>query len=385
MYKSAIKQSGTFQYRAFTLVELLVVIAIIGVLIALLLPAVQAAREAARRMQCTNNLKQIGLAIHNYHDTHNVFPPFGLMMKNTSASNEYRYSPYISLMPFMEMSGRYSEIDSTATSGNRDGDRGAYSPFFGAPLSNLCCPSDGYSARKQGVSPGVANYCFSDADLMVSFVMDGWSEPAYTGNKVRWDKDNKRSAFPVYKNRTFASVSDGSSNTIFMSERCTSNPRLAGMIKGSIVAQIGKDIPSRNGAANATMIPSDCLKRVAAGGVYDLSGSKTTATHDNFFSYWGLFAVRFTTILPPNGPSCSTSGKIATRDSAAHEAALLPPTSYHSGGVNVCRGDGAINFVSDTIHTDGMSLDAAVERTGESVYGVWGALGSINGGEAKGM
>jgi prepilin-type processing-associated H-X9-DG protein len=267
--------------------------------------------------------------------------------------------------------------------GNVDGDRSAWSEWFGAPVTILCCPSDGYNTRKANSTHGIANYCFSEGDFMPSFVMDGFAENAYTGNAVRRDRDNKRSAFPVYKIREFSSITDGTSNTIFLSERCTNNDRLAGMVKGSVVAQIGKDIPSRNGTANATMIPQDCLARVAANGLYDLSGGKQTATHSNFFSYWGMLCVRFQTILPPNGPSCSTSGNPANRNSANNEAALLPPTSYHPGGVNVGWGDASVSFMSETIQTEGMNLEAATERSGESVYGVWGALGSINGGESK--
>ena len=95
--------------RGFTLVELLVVIAIIGMLIALLLPAVQAAREAARRMQCTNHLKQFGLAIHNFHDTFNALPP--------RAVGDGRVTAFVFLLPFQEQQSLY-EIFATMPSGN---------------------------------------------------------------------------------------------------------------------------------------------------------------------------------------------------------------------------------------------------------------------------
>jgi prepilin-type N-terminal cleavage/methylation domain-containing protein len=95
--------------RGFTLVELLVVIAIIGVLVALLLPAVQAAREAARRMQCGNNLKQLGLAVHNYHDTFLVFPP---QMMNVDTNNDRRWGWGAVTLPFIEQKALWEQISS---------------------------------------------------------------------------------------------------------------------------------------------------------------------------------------------------------------------------------------------------------------------------------
>ncbi len=100
--------------RAFTLVELLVVIAIIGILIALLLPAVQAAREAARRSQCSNNLKQIGLGLHNYHDTHLVFPPGYVDEDNrTGVADGHGWIVTAFLLPFVEQGSLYDQLNTT--------------------------------------------------------------------------------------------------------------------------------------------------------------------------------------------------------------------------------------------------------------------------------
>ena len=103
-----------FRKRAFTLVELLVVITIIGILIALLLPAVQAAREAARRSQCINNLKQIGLALHNYHDTYNVFPA-GNVTPGNCCGTQSRLNWAISILPYVEQMPLYNTYDMKLT------------------------------------------------------------------------------------------------------------------------------------------------------------------------------------------------------------------------------------------------------------------------------
>lgn len=130
--------------KAFTLVELLVVIAIIGVLIALLLPAVQAAREAARRMQCTNKLKQIGLSMHNYHDTHHTFPN-GMFING----NAFLTWP-LTIYPFLEQSALYNSLtQGSGTFGTWNYANGDALAAAKVPVSALLCPSDGYEGRGQ--------------------------------------------------------------------------------------------------------------------------------------------------------------------------------------------------------------------------------------------
>ncbi len=125
---------------AFTLVELLVVIAIIGVLVALLLPAIQSAREAARRAQCTNQLKQLGLALHNYHDVHRTFPPSGLHNRDghgaSATSSSWGPSWIVMTLPFLEQEALYSQYDFSLTRA-RDG---VNRTVVGVEIPSLRCP-----------------------------------------------------------------------------------------------------------------------------------------------------------------------------------------------------------------------------------------------------
>ncbi|MDR2440810.1 MAG: DUF1559 domain-containing protein, partial [Planctomycetaceae bacterium] len=153
----------------FTLVELLVVIAIIGVLIALLLPAVQAAREAARRMQCANKLKQFGIAVHNYHDTYNALPavqtgPYGPQRGNQNM----RMNGLVGILPFMEQNPLYDRICTTTifTTDNWFDD---FTHLYGAPIITeqvmaFYCPSDGAYATKPANHPAGSNYRFCRGD-----------------------------------------------------------------------------------------------------------------------------------------------------------------------------------------------------------------------------
>ena len=211
----------------FTLVELLVVIAIIGILVGLLLPAVQAAREAARRMQCSNNLKQIGLAMHNYHDTFKVFPP-GCVDSNPATNspgdadnnnNGIGWATF--LLPFIEQSPLHDQI-SNETGGfarswqdkNADGSLGDAIDSAKVIIDAFVCPSDPMDGINTDRSSfGKSNYLAIAGRSAVQ--MNSSGAPAGAKNGMFFENSKRR----------MRDVTDGTSNTMFVSERTTQNDR----------------------------------------------------------------------------------------------------------------------------------------------------------------
>ena len=383
--------------RAFTLVELLVVIAIIGILIALLLPAVQAAREAARRMQCTNHLKQIGLAVHTYHDAHRACPGFnagGVRAGTTTGGSAH--SPFVGLLPFFEQQARYETITGS----------GVYVDPYGAPygtpqgipanagfrgkLATLLCPSDGGGSSVGGDGSTPTNYCFSQGDFNTYFYYQNMDYPD------NWTSRNPRTLFPdvwpfsFHSNKNFSAVPDGLSNTFIISERCASlgegedrNPK-TGMLT--------------NFAAHQKP-PADLLSYKEGNMLKNIDANNPPwSGQGRYFGYSQFNMCHFNTMMPPNGVSGNygypgrDGGGPQGPNSPGMYCSYLPPTSYHTGGVNGAMGDGAVIFVSDTVQTvmtavwppDANGNWYIRNPSGRSVFGIWGAMGSINGGEATG-
>ena len=366
-------------WRAFTLVELLVVIAIIGILIALLLPAVQAAREAARRSQCVNNLKQLGLALQNFHDVNKQLPTdgwqpmlakFNMNSKGQSIATwpaqSWRWGFHTVLLPYKEQQHMYNSFL----------DDGAYTrvpwdsnyAFNTTPVPGLKCPSDeqysyvedigGNGQAGRSLQP--TSYHGNRGDYLVA---NGW-----------WDC---RGVFGTggYTVLNYGMVSDGLSNTAAVAE-----------------CKIGRHGDRRVGVGFATNAPlnngsppSVCWARVGANGLY--TGTVDTAGGNQEIGWdWSDDRIAYTQyfhMVPPNGPSCGDW---------IEGWAMITASSYHPAGVNVCMLDGSVRFVNDNIDCGNQAATVTglstfggnnpQEYMGPSPYGVWGAMGTSRSGDA---
>ena len=199
--------------HGFTLIELLVVIAIIAILIALLVPAVQKVRAAAARTQCQNNLKQLGLALHNHHDTHKKFPP-GIHRNQGGApplaDPTRRYNWMISILPFIEQDNVEKKFNYTNFNANR-GVTGNQNTISWRVIPTYICPSDLFGSEPVDTSEGTAN------------PPRHWGLTSYGANAGRrsYRRNVQTNDGPFVQNvfRRFADMTDGTSNTIFLGER----------------------------------------------------------------------------------------------------------------------------------------------------------------------
>lgn len=345
--------------QGFTLIELLVVIAIIAILIALLLPAVQQAREAARRTQCKNHLKQLGLALHNYHDVFNMFPyrkggttevPGAAGM---ARGNVNRLSGYMSLMPYLDQAPLFNLVQAgtppTVPPGGPEGWSG-WGPWD-VVIPGLLCPSDGNVQQ----TIRATNYVFNIGDT----------------NRGSRDSRLVRGMFGFQTSHGLRDITDGSSNTILMSEHIRGNTAqfaVAGNNSPLVNTSIGQNWNDN--------IPASC--RAMTIGNRWIAGTTVKARMGT--SLWDGQAERcgMTTIIPPNGPSCSDGTDV----NADSPNAMATPSSFHTGGVHALMGDGAVRFISDNIDSGDLTVPTPANNAGgPSPYGVWGALGTRGGGE----
>jgi len=301
----------------FTLIELLVVIAIIAILIALLLPAVQQAREAARRTQCKNNLKQIGLALHNYHDVYGVFPP-GRTRNPPLADAWYTGNLVWSarILAQIDQAPLYNQIDWNRGWGvsNLDGNSGTANTAVRASIiPGYLCPSD---PARGGVS-----WKAPDGTLVTGPTLtDAYGRLSYVGNagSGTTESANGNGMFGTNSKFGLRDMLDGSSNTLAVSE---------GIIGHPFLGATGED-PSGT--------PPYCPTTGTA-----VTGQNDQRGHSWFWAYRAGVAM-FSTGITPNWQK--------TWDCNATSAGIHRAVrSYHTGGVHALLGDGSVRFISENI------------------------------------
>lgn len=378
-----LKVNSSRTVSAFTLVELLVVIAIIGILIALLLPAVQAAREAARRMQCTNNLKQLSLALHTYHDATKGFPSANGGIR----SHAIWASGYIKLLPFLEMTARYDRFMS-------DGDNPLNAIHYPAtatpegcrgPIDAFSCPSGANHLSYRGDQQTAAtNYVMCYGDTGMGTYISGRGRRGVFGGG-----GTVANSIPY---RSMGSIVDGTSNTIAFSESLvgTSNSD-TNRGSGLVLLPSGSAKVTTTGDGNYIEFPGLILGHVQGKTIIspDLGAAGNYGRCGTFAMGAGLY-IGFSTILPPNSPSATDGG--AGSGNRHDCSSVMSATSNHTGGVNVGLCDGSVTFVSDTVNSlnAGLTWATATDPQGSgengiSPFGIWGAMGSINGGESASL
>ncbi len=382
----SISQSKKTSRSGFTLIELLVVIAIIGVLVGLLLPAVQQAREAARRSACTNKLKQLGLAVLNYESTNKKLPAAFRSIEtyrivnskfggNVWNKNNHRWSFIFHLLPYIEQMPLHQKLSEEMVTG------GGRRPFDNTPtinteLTELLCPSEINGSRFSGVGEtrGRTSYRINRGDIRGD---NGGSYPrnprgpGYAGWTGGSDPEANQQTVKL------KDITDGTSNTIMLGE-----VRIGDNSGDSRAGGWGLAASMRKVDAK----PADCEALVGPDGKYSATVTNP-APNQNPGTRWADGEegyTQFYTLAAPNKPRCA---------SATENWQINTASSYHQGGAVLTMVDGSVWFCSDSID-DGVSSQGQTKTnnpatgwagnkgySGPSQRGLIGSLGSMAGGE----
>jgi prepilin-type N-terminal cleavage/methylation domain-containing protein len=337
-WSSVMNSSSSRSRNAFTLVELLVVIAIIGILVAMLLPAVQAAREAARRMQCSNNLKQIGIGLHNYHDTYLIFPPSshwennGAHIKSLGDNKPNLNENWvIMVLPYMEQQPLYDAFNLKKYITDPEN-----ALARGTEIDVMMCPTDTFNRKPfMGSTNGGTNQLGDNwargnygANACLGKMHFGTNEPSQScalEDSYGWRSTEWRGVMGANTSLKIAQITDGTSNTL-----------LVGEMRTGVVSFDMRGVWAMSGGCPSSLW--------AHGKVGDANGpNPVTPDADDLTACTAVEnAVGGANQLTKMGMSCAGGGSRANYQQSAR--------SMHIGGIQVCLADGSVRFVNDYIN-----------------------------------
>jgi len=316
----------------FTLIELLVVIAIIAVLIALLLPAVQAAREAARRSQCVNNLKQIGLGLHNYHQTNDKFPIGGSCNQGVPGCWSWQgMSAQAQMLSYMEQSQVYNSINFSIYSNGETSPPGPVNSTARlTKINTFLCPSDPNAGGSSGnINSYAGNY--------------GTTSVSYSGTST--------GLFAYITTYGVRDATDGTSNTIAFAEMLVGNTQSAKYRGNSVMSASGvTGYPDVMQSGTGWQTDLTACNTAFPGTSSATPGADNNRTNGgNYWIVGTMGQTLFNTIVPPNSQQYPWGGCKAGTGGVAEGMNYSNASSNHSGGANFLFADGSVKFIKNSI------------------------------------